>query len=60
MAKNLLAMQRSGFDSWIRKIPWRGGNGYPLQCSCLENSVDREAWQARVHPVANSQTLLSN
>ena len=20
------------------------GNGYPLQCSCLENSMDREAW----------------
>ena len=23
-----------------------GGHGNPLQCSCLENSVDREAWQA--------------
>ena len=22
------------------------GNGYPLQCSCLENSMDRGAWQA--------------
>ena len=22
------------------------GNGYPLQYSCLENSMDREAWQA--------------
>ena len=21
------------------------GNGYPLQFSCLENSMDREAWQ---------------
>ena len=24
-------------------------NGYPLQCSCLENSIDRGAWQAIVH-----------
>ena len=27
-------------------------NGNPLQCSCLENSMDREAWQATVHGVA--------
>ena len=26
------------------------GNGYPLQCSCLENSVDREAWWAARNP----------
>ena len=25
------------------------GNGYPLQCSCLENSMDRGAWRATVH-----------
>ena len=24
-------------------------NGYPLQCTCLENSVDRGAWWATVH-----------
>ena len=28
-----------------------GGNGNPLQCSCLENSIDRGAWQAMVHGV---------
>ena len=28
-----------------------GGNGYPLQFSCLENSMDRGAWQATVHGV---------
>ena len=33
-----------------------GGNGYPLQCSCLENSVDRGAWQATVHEFAESDT----
>ena len=31
------------------------GNGYPLQYSCLENSMDRRAWQATVHGVAKSQ-----
>ena len=29
----------------------RGGNGSPLQSSCLENLMDRGAWQARVHGV---------
>ena len=32
------------------------GNGYPLQYSCLENSMDRGAWQAIVHGIAKSQT----
>ena len=36
-----------------------GGNVNPLQYSCLENSVDRDAWQATVHGVAKSQTRLS-
>ena len=31
-----------------RRSP-RGGNGYPLQYSCLENSMDRRAWWATVH-----------
>ena len=35
------------------------GNGHPLQCSYLENSMDREAWQATVHEVAKSRTQLS-
>ena len=29
-----------------------GGNGNPLQYSCLENSMDRGAWRATVHGVA--------
>ena len=37
-----------------------GGNGNPLQYSCLENSVDRGALQAPVCGVANSQTQLSH
>ena len=30
------------------------GKGYPLQYSCLENTMDREAWWATVHGVAKS------
>ena len=38
----------------------REGNGTLLQYSCLENPMDRGAWQAAVHGVAKSQTRLSN
>ena len=34
------------------------GNGNPLQCSCLENPRDGEAWWAAVYGVAQSQTRL--
>ena len=34
------------------------GNGYPLQYSCLENPMDRGAWQATVHRVTKSCTRL--
>ena len=37
-----------------------GGDGNPLQYSYLENSVDRGAWGAAVHGVAESQTQLSD
>ena len=36
------------------------GNGTPLQYSCLEDSMDRRAWQAMVHGVAKSLIQLSN
>ena len=36
------------------------GTHYPLQYSCLENSMDTGAWQAIVHEVAKSWTRLSN
>ena len=35
-----------------------GGNGNPLQYSCLENPMDRGAWSTAVHGVAKSQTGL--
>ena len=46
-------------------IPWSGrssgeGNGNPLQCSYLENPMDRGDWQAIIHGVAESRTWLSN
>ena len=36
------------------------GNGTPLQYSCLENTMDGEAWWDAVHGVAKSRTRLSN
>ena len=39
--------------------PPGGGNGNPLQYSCLGNPMDRGAWQATVHGVAKSQIRLS-
>ena len=35
-----------------------GGNGNPLQYSCLENPTDRGAWWAAVHRAAKDWTLL--
>ena len=35
------------------------GNGNSLEYSCLDNPMDRGAWQATVHGVAKSQTRLS-
>ena len=48
---------RCGFYPWVGKIPWRG-HGDPLQYFCLENPMDRGAWQAAVPRVAKSQTQL--
>ena len=33
-----------------------GENGNPLQYSCLENPMDRGAWRATVHWVAQNRT----
>ena len=37
-----------------------GGNGNPLQYTCLENLRDRGAWWDTVHGVAKNQTWLSD
>ena len=34
------------------------GNGKPIQCSCLENPMDRGAWWAAVHGILKSQAQL--
>ena len=36
------------------------GNNNPLQCSCLENPMDRGDWWATVYRITKSQTQLSN
>ena len=50
-AKNLPEMQ---FDLWVQRFP-RGGNGNPLQYSCLENPLVRGTGRATVHGVTKSQ-----
>ena len=50
--------KRRGFDPWVRKILWNG-KWNPLQHSCLENFMERGAWQATIHGVTKSQTWLS-
>ena len=49
----------------VGSIPGSGrspgeGNGTPLQYSCLENPMDRGAWQATVHGVAKSQNMIEH
>ena len=36
------------------------GNGYPLQYSCLENSVDKDTWRVTVHVVIKSHDWVTN
>ena len=48
------------FDLWSNIIPCGEGNGTPLQYSCLENPMDRGAWKAAVHGVAEGGTRLSD
>ena len=62
VVKNLPAHARDARDTGL--IPGRGrcpgaGNGNPLQCSCLENSMDRGSQGATVHRVTKSQIRLS-
>ena len=38
----------------------REENGNTLQCSCLDNPMDGEAWQATVHGITKSQTRLND
>ena len=49
--------KRHGFDPCVRKIPWRRA-WHLLQYFCLENPMDRGAWQATVHRVTKSRARL--
>ena len=57
MVKNLPAnagdVRDMGSVSGLGRYPG-AGHGNPLQYSCLENPMDRGAWQATVHRVAQS------
>ena len=61
VVKNLPANAGGARD--VGLIPGSGrspgeGNGNSLQYSCLENSIDKGVWQATVHRVTKSRTLL--
>ena len=47
--------KRQAFDPWVGGS-LEVGNGSPLQYSCLGNPMDRRAWQATVHRIAESDT----
>ena len=52
--KNPPAMQETGFNPGSGRS-LEGGNGNPLQYSCLGNPMDREVWRATVHGITKSQ-----
>ena len=63
MLRNLTTVSYNAGDTG--SIPESGispgeGNGYPLQYSCLENSMERGAWWATVSPWGHKQTRLSD
>ena len=51
--------ENTGDEGLIPGSGWSlgGGNGNPLQYSCLENPMNREAWWATVHKVAELDTI---
>jgi len=58
MVKNTLAnagdIRDASLNTSLRRSSG-GGNGNPVQCSWLENPMDRRVWQATVHSVIQSQ-----
>ena len=59
--KTCLPMQEIE-ETQVQPLSWEDpleeGHGNPLQYSCLENPMDRGTWQATVHGVTKSRTLL--
>ena len=56
MAKNMPDEARDAGSIYGSGSSAEGGNGNPLQYSCLENFMDKRSWRATVHEVAASQT----
>ena len=58
--KNLPLVQ----ETQVQCLGWEDSpgeaNSYSFQYCCLENSMDREAWQAAVHGITNSWAQLRN
>ena len=57
--ESVCSVEDPGLNPGLERSP-EEGNGYPLQFSFLEKSMDGGAWWATVLGVANSQTRLSN
>ena len=59
MVKNTPAnageIRNAGLTPGLERSPG-GGNSFPFQYSCLENSVNRKAWQATIHGIAELDT----
>ena len=53
-AVNVGEIRDAGLIPGLGRFP-EGGNGNPLQYSCLENFMDGGAWQATVHGVTKNQ-----
>ena len=55
---------KAGEIEWVQSLGWENplekGADYPLQYSCLENSMGRGVWWATVHGVTKSRTRLSD
>ena len=55
---------KAGDLTWVRSLGQEDSpgekNGYPLQYSCLENSMDRGTWWTAVYGVAKTWTQLSD
>ena len=54
--KNLHAMQETRAQPLVRERLTGEGDGDSLQCSCLENSMDRRTWRTTVHGVVHGVT----
>ena len=59
LAPNAGDIRDVGSGASLGRSP-RGGDGNPLQYSCLENSMDRGAWWATVYRVAQLDTTEAN